>query len=183
MIHGENIILRTFKESDLDAYSEIVNDLSGMTPYWPATLQSEPNLRKEVADGGFWKNDYKILLLTDKEGKFIGEVSSFKTSPNIKGPEVAYRIFREEDKRKGYATEAMRLFSAYLYHTDPTILRLTALFRSDNTPSIGLVEKCGYIKEGTLRNASMHGGGPHSFEVFSLLRDECPKLEDLLQKS
>lgn len=183
MIHGENLILRTFKESDLDAYSEIINDLSNMTPFWPATLQSEPNLRKEFDEGGFWKADYKILLITDKNGKFIGEVSSFKTSPNISGPEISYRIFREEDKRKGYTTEAMRLFSAYLFHTDPTILRITALIFSDNAASIGVVQKCGFKKEGTLRNATLHNGKPHSYEVFSLLRDECPKLEDLLQKS
>ena len=182
MIHGKNITLRTFKESDLERYSEIINDLSIISPYWPAFLQSEPKLRKEFAEGGFWKEDHKVLLVTDKEGNFIGEVTSFKTSPNIQGPEVAYRIFREEHRRKGYATEAMKLFSAYLFRTETNILRITAMIRPDNAASLRLAEKCGFKKEGTLRSAEMHSGVPINYELFSLLRDECPELESLLQK-
>lgn len=136
MIHGKTTTLRTFKESDLDPYTEIINDSSTISPYWPAFLQSEPKLRKEFAEGGFWKDDYKLILVTDEEGNFLGEVSSFKTSPNIQGPEVAYRIFRENDRRKGYATEAMRLFSAFLFRSEANILRLTALIRPDNTASL-----------------------------------------------
>lgn len=180
MIRGNNIILRTFKKADLDAYSEIINDLSHANPYWPATLQAEANLEKEFTESGFWKDEYKILLATDKEGRFIGEVSSFKSSPNINGPEIAYRTFRKADRRKGYATEAVRLFSAYLFLTEPTIPRLTALIRSDNSASIGLIKKCGYQREGTLRNAWVHSGVPYSYEVYSLLRDECPTLENLI---
>ena len=176
--------MRTFKECDLDGYSEIINDLSHLSLYWPETLQPESNLRKKFAEGGFWNDDFKILIVTDKEGKFIGEVMSFKTSPNIQGPELAYRIFREEDMRKGYATEAMRLFSAFLFRTEPKILRLTLMIRSDNTASIGLAKKCGYKKEGTLRKAEMQSDGvAHSFELFSLLRDESPKLEVLMNEA
>ncbi len=182
MIHGKKIILRTFKESDLDAYSEIINDLSNMTPYWPANLQSESNMRKKFSENGFWKDDYKLLLITDKEGNIIGELDSFKTSPNIKGPEAGYRIFQQKDMGKGYMTEALQLFSAYLYQTNPTMLRITLLIRSDNAGSIRVAEKCGYKREGTLRNAWMDNGVPHSDEIFSLLRDECQKLQDLLQK-
>lgn len=180
MIRGEKIILRMFKENDMDAYCEIINNLSNMTPYWPAHLQSETGLRKEFGENGFWKDDYKLLLMTDKEGNLIGEVDAFKTSPNIKGPEVGYRIFQKKDKGKGYATEALRLFSAYLYETDSSILRLTAMIVLDNNASIRVVEKCGYHKEGTIRNAWMHNGEPQSYYIFSLLRDECPRLEELL---
>ncbi|MEM7147954.1 MAG: GNAT family protein, partial [Verrucomicrobiota bacterium] len=160
-----------------------VNDSSSLTPYWPAFLQSESNLRKEFSEGGFLKDDYKVLLVTDTEGKFIGEVTSFKTSPNIQGPEVAYRIFREENRRKGYATEALLLFSAYLFRSEANILRLTAMIRTDNAASINLIKKCGYKQEGTLRDAELHSGVPHSYHVFSLLRDECPKLEDIITEA
>lgn len=183
MIPGNHIVLRTFKEADLDTYAEIVNDLSHIHPFWPVHLQSEANLRKEFAEGGFWKDDYKLLLITDEEGEFIGEVSSFKTSPNIQGPEIAYRIFRENNRRKGFATEAVKLFSAYLFRSEPNILRLTALILSDNAASKALIERCGYQKEGTLRKAEMHSGVAQSFEIYGLLREECPKLEDLMGES
>ena len=81
---------------------------------------------------------------------------------------------------KGYMTEALQLFSAYLYKTKPTMLRLTLLIRSDNIGSIRVAEKCGYMREGTLRNAWVDDGKPYTMEIYSLLRDECPKLQDLL---
>lgn len=183
MIRGKKVILRTFKEGDLDAYFEVISDLSNMSNYWPAHLRSEINLRKEFSENGFWKDDYKLMLITDREGNLIGEVDNFATSPNIQGSEVGYRIFRKEDMGKGHTTEALRLFSAYLYKTNPTMLRLTLLIRSDNVGSIKVAEKCGYKNEGTLRDAWVDDGRPYTMEIYSLLRDECPKLQDLLQKS
>ena len=182
MIQGRKVVLRMFRESDLDVYLEIVNDLSNMTNYWPAHLRSETDLRKEFSENGFWKDDYKLLLITDKEGNLIGELDTFRTSPNIQGFEAGYRIFQKKDMGKGYATEALRLFSAYLYKTNPTMLRLTLLIRSDNVGSVKVAEKCDYKNEGTLRNAWVDDGRPFSMEIYSLLRDECPKLQDLLQK-
>ncbi len=84
---------------------------------------------------------------------------------------------------KGYMTEAVKLFSAYLYKATPMMLRLTLLIRSDNIGSLKVAEKCGYKCEGTLRNAWVDDGKPYTLEIYSLLRDECPKLQQLLQKS
>lgn len=182
MIRGKKVILRTFKESDLDEYFEIINDLSNMSNYWPINLQSETNMRKEFSENGFWKDDYKLMIITDKQGKVIGEVDNFKTSPNIQGSEVGYRIFQKKDMGKGYMTEAVRLFSAYLYKATPMLIRLTLLIRSDNIGSMKVAEKCGYTHEGTLRNAWVDDGNPYSMEIYSLLRDECPELQELLQQ-
>ena len=180
MIQGKNIVLRMFREQDIERYLEITNDLSNMTRYWPAHLQSETKMRKELAENGFWKDDYKLMLMTDKEGQLVGEIDTFKTSPNIQGVEIGYRIFQKKNMGKGFTTEALRLFSAYLFSTMPTTPRLTLMIRSDNAGSIRVAEKCGYKNEGTLRNAWIDNGEPYTMEVYSLLRDECPRLEDLI---
>ena len=114
MIRGKNIILRTIRESDLDSYFEIVNDLSNMSNHWPIDMKTETYMRKEFEKNGFWEKDYKIMIITDKEGNLIGEVDNCKSSPNIQGSEVGYRIFRKADMDKGYITESVRLWSAYL---------------------------------------------------------------------
>jgi len=183
MIRGKKINLRTLRESDLDEYFEITSDLSNMSKYWPVSLQSETNLRKEFGENGFWKDDYKLMIITDKQDNLIGEVDNFRTSPNIQGSEVGYRIFQKRDMGKGYMTEALRLFSAYLYKATPMMLRLTLLIRSDNIGSLKVAEKCGYKHEGTLRNAWVDDGKSYTMEIYSLLRDEASKLEELLQKS
>ncbi|MCP4427552.1 MAG: GNAT family N-acetyltransferase [Chloroflexi bacterium] len=183
MIRGKKVILRTLRESDLDEYFEVTSDLSNMSNYWPINLQSEANMRKEFGENGFWKDDYKLMVITDKQGNLIGEVDNFRTSPNIQGSEAGYRIFRKRDMGKGYMTEALRLFSAYLYKTKPMMLRLTLLIRSDNMGSLKVAKKCGYKHEGTLRNAWVDDGKSYTLEMYSLLRDECPKLQELLQKA
>jgi RimJ/RimL family protein N-acetyltransferase len=43
-----------------------------------------------------------------------------------------------------------------------------------------VAEKCSYMHEGTLRNAWVDDGKPYTMEIYSLLGDECLKLEDLL---
>lgn len=184
MIQGSRITLRMFKEDDLAEYLEIINNLTHMSPYWPANLRPAASLKREFDENSFWKDDYKLLLLTDREGKMIGELDAFKTSPNLKGPEVGFRIFKHEDYGKGLMTEALQLFSAYLFQADSTILRLTLLIHSGNAASLRVAEKCGYKREGTLRNAwtDYADGVPHSDEILSLLRNESPALGELLHK-
>ncbi|MCG8527300.1 MAG: GNAT family N-acetyltransferase [Opitutales bacterium] len=182
MIRGKKILLRTLREKDLSTYLEIISDLSQFSPYWPANLYSESYLRKEFEDNGFWKEDYRLLLITDHKGNYIGEVDAFKTSPNIQGVEVGYRIFNPDNMGKGYMTEALQLFTAYLFQTNASWPRLTVLIRSDNAGSIRVAEKCGFQREGTLRNACLGDGKLHSYEMLSLLKEECPKLFDLMQR-
>ncbi|MGB2954753.1 MAG: hypothetical protein WBB64_02165 [Anaerolineales bacterium] len=64
MIRGKMVILLTFKESDLDSYLDAINDLSNLTPYWPAYLRTETELCREFAENGFSKTDYKMMLTT-----------------------------------------------------------------------------------------------------------------------
>lgn len=184
MIQGSKVALRMFKEDDITEYLEIVNNLTHMSPYWPANMQPAAKLKKEFEENSFWKDDYKLLLLTDHDGNSIRELDTFKTSPNLKGPEVGFRIFKQKDYGKGFMTEALQLFSAYLFQADSTILRLTLLIHSDNSASLKVAEKCGYKREGTLRNAwtDYADGTPHSDEILSLLRNESPSLEKLLHK-
>ena len=176
--------MRTFTEEDLAEYSQIINNLTHVSPYWPTNIQPIANLKKEFDENGFWKDDYKLLLLTDNEGNLIGELDTFKTSPNLKGPEVGFRIFKQEDYGKGFMTEALQIFSAYLFQADAAILRLTLLIHSGNAASLRVAEKCGYKREGTLRNAwtNYTDGTPHSDEILSLLRNESPSLGELLQQ-
>jgi ribosomal-protein-alanine N-acetyltransferase len=121
-------------------------------------LRSETELHKEFGENGFWKEDYMLMLLTDRSGGLIGYLDAFKTSLNIQGIEAGYRIFEKKNMGKGYMTEALNLFSAYLFTANPTLPRLTLLIRSDNKGSRRVAEKCNYQPEGTLRNAWVDDG-------------------------
>jgi RimJ/RimL family protein N-acetyltransferase len=96
------------------------------------------------------------------------------------GYEVGFVVFRREDRRKGYTTEALRIFSAYLFELKP-IPRLQLGTHVDNVAARRVAEKCGYKLEGTLRQAWFARGTYVDYALYSLLRDECPSLAEALQ--
>lgn len=50
--------------------------------------------------------------------------------------------------------------------------RAQAFVRVDNPSSFGLLERCGFQREGRLRNYRICRGQPHDFFVYALLRSE-----------
>jgi RimJ/RimL family protein N-acetyltransferase len=72
-------------------------------------------------------------------------------------------------------TEAVRLFTGYLFDLHKiNRIQLTAVV--GNVGSKRVAEKCGFKSEGVLRQAMFQMGKNVDIELFSLLRDEQPKM-------
>ncbi len=69
-------------------------------------------------------------------------------------------------------TEALNLFSKYLFETVPLITRLSLYTAENNSPSRKLAEKCGYTLEGILRDAYFYRGKMFNWAIYSILRSE-----------
>ncbi|MCP6657804.1 GNAT family N-acetyltransferase, partial [Klebsiella pneumoniae] len=80
------------------------------------------------------------------------------------------------DRGKGYMSEALSLFSSFLFESKP-IPRLQLTVVVGNESSRKVAEKCGYRYEGTLRKAAFLAGKYVDLELFGLLPDECPPLQ------
>jgi len=52
----------------------------------------------------------------------------------------------------------------------------------DNIGSRRVAEHCGFKHEGTMRRATFHNGRYHDLDLFSILREECPSLDQLLKE-
>lgn len=179
MIQGKNIILRTMKESDLDELFNINSDLSERGDFDSFNLSAELKYKEQYKQTGFWEEDSGRLLITDKEGKLIGEVIFFKSMKYCEGYEIGYRVFLKKNRGKGYMTEALKIFSAYMFSIKP-ISRLQVNMFKGNIGSRKTAEKCGYIYEGTMRKAVFCRGTYYDLELLSLMREECPDLADVL---
>ena len=82
-------------------------------------------------------------------------------------------VFKRQDRGQGVVSEALRLFSAYLFEWKKTP-RLQLLIDKNNAPSRRVAEKCGYKREGTLRKSFFIRGEYVDCDLFSLVREECP---------
>ena len=179
MIKGKLINLRTVRQEDLDEIFTLTSDLSQRGEFWNVGLSSENSFKKRYQDTGFWNEEFGTMVITDKNDRLIGEITYFKGVWYLPGYEVGYRIYKKEDMGKGYTSEALRIFTAYLFELKP-IKRLEIQFAKDNIGSRRVAEKSGFVYEGLKRQAVFSKGNYEDIELFALLREDCPSLNEVL---
>jgi ribosomal-protein-serine acetyltransferase len=72
---------------------------------------------------------------------------------------------------RGIATKAVRAIAAYCFNS-LNVNRIELRCATDNLPSMRVAERCGFVREGTLRQAELLGGAYADLFVFGLLREE-----------
>jgi diamine N-acetyltransferase len=152
LLSGNNIRLRAIEPTDLDFIYTIENDPmiwrvgNTLIPYSRHQLEqyilssqhdlySEKQLRLMID-----------LLLPENEKKTIGVIDLYDFEPHHEHAGVGIFVLPEEQE-KGFATEALQVLIRYCFE----ILKLHMLhcnITADNTPSIRLFEKAGFIQCG-----------------------------------
>lgn len=179
MLRGRKVILRLFTEEDLEKLFTLDSDIAARGEHFPIALHTLSEMRKQFRETGWWQEDQGRLVIANVDGEMVGAIVFFRPSPMLAGYEVGYAIFRPEDRGKGYMTEALRIFSAYLFELK-SIPRLQLGMFKGNAASRKVAEKCGYQYEGTQRQGNFLHGEYCDRETFSLLRGECPPLSEAL---
>lgn len=181
MIYGKKINLRLMKMEDLEWYITDYNNLSERGHYWPFNFLSIEKYKRDLAENNCWSKEWGNMLIVDKQDEILGTIAFFKPSDYQTGLEIGYKIHKKKNRGKGYGSEALLLFSAYLFASKP-IYRLEINAAKDNIASYRIAEKCGFQYEGTMRKAVYFNGKEHDLVKYSLLKNECPLLHDLIQK-
>lgn len=179
MLKGRLVNLRLITQQDIEEIITLTSDISQRGEYWPMNLQSEQSFRKRYTESGLWNDDFGTMLITDKANKIVGEINYFKGLWYMPGYEVGYQIYRDEDRGKGYVSEALRIFTAYLFEAKP-INRLEIEVSVGNVASRKVAEKCGFKLEGLKRQAIYSRGKYEDIELLSLIREDCPGLKEVL---
>ena len=170
MIRGERVNLRLLRDiEECKAFINAYNDLAERTERDHTELKSTTTFLEQFTQDGLWSDNAGTLLITKKQDDIVGSInfnrlSSFEL-------EVGYRLLRHRDRGQGYVTEALSLFSAYLFATKP-IQRLRIQTASNNIGSRKVAEKCGFLQEGVLRQAYFYRGEMCDNIVYGLLRNE-----------
>ena len=179
MLEGRQVILRLFAEDDLDEYLQLFNEYSERGEFFPIAFHAIPPTRKDFQETGWWGEDMGRMLVTTREGRMLGTIGFFKDVKYHAGYEVGYWILRAGDRGQGYMSEALRIFSAYLFELKP-IPRLQITTVRANSAARRIAEKCGYRLEGDFRNHGFLRGKYVDVERLALLREGCPSLTEVL---
>ena len=115
------------------------------------------------------------FLLIDKEnGVPIGECGFHSWNTTHNRSEVFYNMKNDEKKRKGYMTEALKAVLEFGF-TELKLHRVEALIAAENEPSLKLLLRYGFSKEGTMREDYVVDGKNEDSDCYSLLKWEWEK--------
>jgi ribosomal-protein-alanine N-acetyltransferase len=100
----------------------------------------------------------------------IGMVFLHSYSRQHHKAEIAFNLAKSH-WRRGLATEAAEAVVRFAFH-GLGLNRIEALSMPDNPASIGLIEKLGMRREGTMRRSHRRYDGFHDMELFALLASD-----------
>jgi len=179
MLEGKKINLRLMRESDIEEYVKLTENIIDNGEYWFGAPPSEFKVKKHFQENGYWGEAHGKMLIVDKKDKMLGEINYFRTGTYRSDYEIGYRVFRPENRGKGYTSEAFRIFVSYFFALKP-LERLQVCVAEENIPSLRVAEKIGFKYEGTLRNVFYIKGRYINLKVFSMLKNEAKSLDDVL---
>jgi ribosomal-protein-alanine N-acetyltransferase len=139
-------------------------------------LNSDEEFEKEKkkSQGGYVTYDRSILafLLVLKENEeTIGRCGFHNWHADHNKAELGYALNKEEYKRKGYMSEAVKSILAYGFN-NMNLNRIEACVGPANMASQNLVKKYGFTQEGYLRQHFVRDGVTQDSLIFSLLKEE-----------
>ncbi|MGE5473211.1 MAG: GNAT family N-acetyltransferase [Ignavibacteriales bacterium] len=172
-IEGEKIVLRLVTIEDCN--QEYLNWLEDKevnkyleTRWTKQTIKSIISFVSEMLES---EDNYLFAILEKSTNKHIGNIKIGPINHNHLLADVSYFIGDRNAWGKGYATEAIRLITAFGFKR-LNLHRIQAGLYEDNIGSGKCLEKAGYTFEGSLRKQLNSSKGWQDHKYFGILREE-----------
>jgi RimJ/RimL family protein N-acetyltransferase len=172
-LEGPRVRLRPVMPRDAKRTFSWYNDPEIVAPYDRFSVDTFEEFERSIqtaADDPTSLAPRFVVALLDGDVP-IGLVGHYVPHPVLETLDVWYVIGDRQVRRKGYATEAVGLLLDHLFATTP-LPRLGATVDVDNQPSVELLERLGFKREGVLRSALFHHARWHDIAVYGIMRDE-----------
>lgn len=163
-----DLILRAIELKDADFLREMINDpeIEYMVPGWSLPVSHQKQIE--------WINELKaddIKFIVQLAGVAIGMASITDFDYKNSVANLNIKIKDVKQRRKGIGTRVVRLLVKYCFD-ELNLHCLTANILEYNIASQKLFEKCGFKRDGILRNRVYKKGKYHNIYAYSLLRSE-----------
>lgn len=166
----EGFRLRPLEASDIDGWysylsmPSVVRDTS-----WNVKSAAELKPLVEWYNAEDSSSAIRFAISPRSDESLVGTIGFHTISPVHRTAEIAYDIHPEYWRRGiGFACCTTVLDWGF---RERGYVRVQATTMEANAPSIRLLEKCGFLLEGKLRNYRMVRGEPRDFVMFSKLCD------------
>ena len=169
------VSLRPFDEADLELLTRFATEPAFSAPFEWSRYRSPGEFRRRWEKDAFLSEDPHYLAVAGAEGGAIGWVMWEHANRGIGGSDVWVigALLAPEHRGRGAGTAAHRLLVDHLFDTT-TAHRLCAFTEADNVAEQRTLEKCGFQREGVLRETGFRGGEWRNVVAYGLLRRERP---------
>ena len=167
-IEGETVELRTVEAEDVPFLQEGSHHPSVRRTAGPDAPESREVYESDLFDRIAGDDAVKLLICDD--GEPIGDVSLAPIDDRRGWANLGYWV-HPDHQGNNYATEAARLVVDHGF-AELRLHRISATIHADNVPSKRVVEKLGFVHEGTKRDDDYRDGEYVDRDVYAVLRDE-----------
>lgn len=158
MITTDRLIIRPPKAGDAKPLNDAINrSLAQLTPWMPWALDPSLKTTESFIERGInqWQQHQQSefpLIIELKSDNQIISASGFneKSQPDVPMFEIGYWIDCQH-AGKGYITEAVNALTQFAFDKF-TARRVQICAQRNNKKSRAVAERCGFIKEATLKN-------------------------------
>jgi RimJ/RimL family protein N-acetyltransferase len=173
VLEGPRVRLRPVRPEDLKRTFDWYNDPEVVAPFDRFSVDTfdefERSIKEAPSNPTSLAPRYVVALRDDNAP--IGFVGHYVPHPVLETLDVWYVIGDRGARRKGYATEAVRLLLGHLFDATP-LPRIGATCDVENMASVGLLERLGFQREGVMRSALFHHARWHDIAIYGVMRAE-----------
>jgi RimJ/RimL family protein N-acetyltransferase len=164
----ERLVLRLFAPGDAGRIRAVVEAGARFLP--PGAPGHPSGVSRWLARGvhELHRSGQGVHLVMEADGLIVGAISLYRTLWGAGTTEVGYGV-HPLHRGRGYASEAVRGVAGWTFATT-ALHRIELRANLDNTASLRVAKKAGFVREGVLRAAGTNDDGPCDLVVFGLLR-------------
>lgn len=175
-IDTERLTLRRFRYTDdNDMLAYWVSDPKIQSLYSEPTYTTKEEVREllEKYISSYERLDYYRWAVVEKESSIcIGQIAIFLVDNNNHFCEIEYAL-GSKFHRKGYASEAVKSILDICFNT-VNFHKVQVCHKEGNIASQGVIRKCHFTYEGTLRDFFYMDGKYVDRLYYSMLKNEYP---------
>lgn len=176
-IETERLLIREHLLTDIDTVHMHCSDpeVVKYMPWGPNKIEETKNFINRIVSCQNQPNRtcYELAVIKKDDGFLIGGVCLYVDNFQDKKAWLGYR-FHKEYWGKGYATESTKAIIIYGFQ-DLKLHRIQAKCDVLNNASSKVLEKCGFLKEGYLREECWQKGRWRDSFLYSILESEYCK--------
>jgi RimJ/RimL family protein N-acetyltransferase len=169
LLQGEKVRLRAPERMDIPAFLRWLND-QDVTEF----LDIEPPMGMEQEEAWFdslRNSDTEVFSIETHDGELVGNIGLMKFDWVARKVTIGIVIGEKSHWGSGYGSDAVKTLLRYLFD-ELNMNRVYLEVDTANQRAVRCYEKCGFVREGILRQVRWKRGRFKDNYAMSILKDE-----------